>query len=102
MSALRMMAFGDVGGSMLKTRLPEASQSLGRNRRRRSVIGRAKRRGTANPWLAGLIARKPTKVAAVALANKLARVAWALPRDGGTYRKPAAAAAARARTDRRS
>ena len=58
-----------------------------------TVIRHAKRRGTANPWLAEIIARKPTKVAAVALANKLARVAWALLRDGGTYQRPAAAAA---------
>ncbi len=59
-----------------------------------SVIRHAKRRGTANPWLAELIAGKPTKVAAVALANKLARIAWALLRDGGNYQTPAAAAAA--------
>ena len=57
-----------------------------------TVIRHAKRRGTANPWLAELIGRKPTKVAAVALANKLARIAWALLRDGGTYQKPATAA----------
>jgi len=55
-----------------------------------TVIRHAKRRGTANPWLTELIAGKPTKVAAVALANKLARTAWALLRDGGTYRRPAA------------
>ncbi len=59
-----------------------------------TVIRHAKRRGTQNPWLAELIACKPTKVAAVALANKLARVVWALLRDGGTYQTPAAAAAA--------
>ncbi len=59
-----------------------------------TVIRHAKRRGTTNPWLSELIAGKPTKVAAVALANKTARVAWALLRDGGTYQKPAAAAAA--------
>jgi transposase len=59
-----------------------------------TVIRHAKRRGTANPWLAELIASKPTKVAAVALANKLARVAWALLRDGGSYQKPTIAAAA--------
>jgi transposase len=59
-----------------------------------AVIRQAKRRDTANPWLAGLIANKPTKVVAVALANKIARVAWVLMRDGGTYRKPAAAAEA--------
>ena len=59
-----------------------------------AVIRQAKRRGTANPWLAPLIAHKPTKVAAVALANKSARIAWVLMRHGGTYRKPAAAAEA--------
>ncbi len=60
-----------------------------------SVVLHAKRRGTTNlPWLADIIARKPTKVAAVALANKMARMAWALLRHGGTYRTPATAPAA--------
>ena len=54
-----------------------------------SVIMHAKRRGSTNlPWLAEIIARKPTKVAAVALANKNARIVWALLRQGGTYQKP--------------
>jgi len=60
-----------------------------------SVIRHAKRRGTTSlPWLADLIARRPTKVAAVALANKMARMAWVLLRHGGTYRKPATVPAA--------
>jgi len=60
-----------------------------------SVIRQAKRRGTTSlPWLANLITNKPTKVAAVALANKMARIAWAVLRQGGTYQKPATAAAA--------
>ncbi len=46
-----------------------------------------------NPWLGDLVARKATKVAAVALANKNARTAWALLANGGTYRRPAAAEA---------
>ena len=58
-----------------------------------TVIRHAKRRGTTDPWLANLIASKPTKVAAVALANKNARIAWALLRHGGIYRRPATAAA---------
>jgi transposase len=58
-----------------------------------SVIKQARRRGTTDPWLANIIATKPTKVAAVALANKNARIAWALLRHGGTYRRPAAATA---------
>ncbi len=40
------------------------------------------------------VIRRPTKVAAVALANKMACMAWALLRHGGTYRKPATAPAA--------
>ena len=60
-----------------------------------SVIRHAKRRGTTSlPWLAKLITSKPTKVVAVALANKMARIAWALLRQGGTYQRPAAAPAA--------
>ena len=60
-----------------------------------SVIRHAKRHGTTSlPWLANLITSKPTKVAAVALANKMARIAWAVLRQGGTYQKPATAAAA--------
>ncbi len=59
-----------------------------------TIIRHAKRRGSSNlPGLTGLIARKPTKVAAVALANKNARIAWALLRQGGTYQRPAAAVA---------
>jgi transposase len=56
-----------------------------------TVIRHAKRRGTSDPWLANIIADKPTKLAAVALANKNARIAWALLRHGGTYRRPATA-----------
>lgn len=52
-----------------------------------SVVHHAKRRGQTNlPWLADLIERKPAKVAAVALANKNARIVWALLRNGETYR----------------
>ena len=58
-----------------------------------AVIRQARRRDTANPWLAKLIAHKPTKVAAVALANKIARIAWVLLQHGGTYRKSATVAA---------
>ena len=40
------------------------------------------------PWLAQLIDRKPTKVAAVALANKIARMAWVVMARGERYRDP--------------
>jgi len=35
-------------------------------------------KGNASPWLRDLVARKPPKLAAVALANKVARIAWKL------------------------
>jgi transposase len=40
-----------------------------------------------------LLARWPTKVAAIALANKLARMAWAMMAKGERYKEPAALAA---------
>ena len=45
-----------------------------------------------NPWLTSLLSRKPRLVAAVALANKTARVAWALMSRQDTYRHAAATA----------
>ena len=56
-----------------------------------SVIRHGKRRGTTNlPWLAGMIARKPAKIAAVALVNKTAGIAWGVFIRGGTCQKPVA------------
>jgi transposase len=40
-----------------------------------------------------LLARRPTKVAAIALANKLARMVWAMMTKGARYKEPAALAA---------
>lgn len=60
-----------------------------------SVILQAKRRGDTNrSWLANIIDHKPTKVAAVALANKNARIVWTLLSGGGSYQKPITASAA--------
>jgi transposase len=42
-------------------------------------------RGRPSPWLVGLLKRKPPKLAAVALANKMARVAWKLMVSGEHY-----------------
>ena len=44
--------------------------------------------GSASPWLLNLLARKPNKLAAVALANKMARILWAMMVSGETYRHP--------------
>ncbi|GEO43468.1 IS110 family transposase [Skermanella aerolata] len=48
--------------------------------------------GTTSPWLAGLLKRRPVNVAVVALANKLARITWAVMTRGENYRKPAVTA----------
>ena len=59
-----------------------------------AVLKRARHQPEKYPWITQLLARKPFKVVAVAVANKMARVAWALLAKGGTYRAPALAAAA--------
>jgi transposase len=59
-----------------------------------AVIRYAKVHGTPHrPWLTALLARRPTKVAAIALANKIARMAWAMMARGERYKKPIALAA---------
>jgi len=59
-----------------------------------AVLKRARRQPEKYPRLTLLLAREPFKVVAVALANKLACIAWALLAKGGIYRAPALAAAA--------
>lgn len=58
-----------------------------------AVIRYAKIHGIGHrPWLTALLARKPTKVAAIALANKIARMAWAMMAKGERYKEPIALA----------
>src|ERR1035437_8976909 len=59
-----------------------------------AVIRYAKIHGTTHrPWLTALLARRPTKVAAIALANKIARMVWAMMVKGERYKEPVALAA---------
>ena len=59
-----------------------------------AVIRYAKINGTKHrPWLTALLARRPVKVAAIALANKIARMVWAMMARGERYKEPVALAA---------
>jgi transposase len=58
-----------------------------------SVIRYAQRHGAKRPWLVKLLERRTSKIAAVALANKTARMVWALMTSGEKYREPALQAA---------
>jgi transposase len=53
-----------------------------------AVIRSARQHGTDRAWLIRIMDRRPTKVAAVALANKMARMAWAIMVRGERYREP--------------
>jgi transposase len=59
-----------------------------------SVIKQAKRGLPVPKWIMTLLARRPYKVVAVALANKIARTIWALLVKGETYQMPPAMAKA--------
>jgi len=59
-----------------------------------AVIRQARAHPERYPWLIQLLARRPTKVVAVALANKTARIAWAVLAKGEIYRTSALVARA--------
>jgi transposase len=57
------------------------------------AVARNKASKLATPWLLNLLERKPRKLAAVALANKMARIVWAMMSRGEAYRRPTPLAA---------
>jgi transposase len=82
-----------------KERLGRMSKMGERTLRRLLVIGASavaslasRNRLPAESWLARLMSRKPPMLVRVALANKMARMVWALLAKGGVYRAPAVAA----------
>ncbi len=81
-------------------RLGKTSKMGQRDIRRLLIVGAvavvrwATRKGAPNgSWLARMIVRKPRVLVAVAMANRMARIAWALMRNGENYRDPAMAVA---------
>jgi transposase len=88
-----------LSGTGGKVQLGRITKAGDRNLRRLLVLGAtslvhyARRKPQQAPWINGLLARRPVRVVTVAIANKLARVAWALLAHGGEYRHPAAIAA---------
>jgi transposase len=82
-----------------KEQLGRTSKMGERSLRRLLIIGASSAAKTAargstraSPWLTGTLARKPRMLVTVALANKMARIVWALMAHGGTYGAPAMAA----------
>ena len=79
-----------------KTRLGRTSRQGNAYIRRLLVIGAqsalfCSKATKANPWIQALLAKRPRLVVAVALVNKMARIAWALMARQTTYRVAAAA-----------
>lgn len=79
-----------------KQRLGRISREGDRYIRRLLIIGAQavllrSKAARSNPWIRELLAKRPRLVVAVALANKTARIAWAVMAKGQIYRQPAAA-----------
>lgn len=83
-----------------KDRLGGITKQGDRYLRRLLVIGatalvrHARSHPDKHPWITRLLARKPAKVVAVAVANKTARIVWAIMSRGETYRAPTLPSAA--------
>ncbi|WP_156361603.1 transposase, partial [Sphingomonas sp. Leaf67] len=74
----RLGRISKMGDKYLRTLLVVGMTSL--------IKGVKRKPETADPRLVALLARKPVRVATVAMANHTARVAWAIMARGETYR----------------
>jgi transposase len=74
----RLVGISKMGNAMLRSLLVLGASS---------VLRHMKSRDDGPRWLTALLARRPFKIVAVALANKMARIIWALLAKGGVYRK---------------
>ena len=81
-----------------KEKLGRTSKMGDRNLRRLLILGAssaaraAAATGVTDGWLGRMLTRKPRMLVVVALANKMARIVWALMAHGGSYRAPTVAA----------
>jgi transposase len=91
----RMGGISRAGNERLRSLLVEGAMSVPRDEGPRAWITAVERHGSklATPWLLAMLARRPRKVVAVALANKMARMIWAMMTRREAYRRPAAAGA---------
>lgn len=80
---VRLGVITRAGDKMLRTTLIAGATSLLKQ-------VRAGRGRNASPWLLELLKRKPPKVAAVALANKIARIAWKMMVSGQPFKRQSA------------
>jgi error-prone DNA polymerase len=88
-----------------KTRLGRITGAGNREIRRSLVLGAASMvhraehwNSAAGAWTRGLLERRPVRLVTVALANKMARIAWALMTRNAVYRATGRGAAAAAAT----
>lgn len=80
----RLGRISKMGDGYLRTLLVVGATAVIRYAHTKTAAGSA--------WIAELLARKPARLVSVALANKTARIAWALLAGGEVYRSPAPAA----------
>ena len=76
-----MLGISKRGDGYLRTLLIHGARTVVRHLRARTAAGKP----PGNPWLARLLERRHPNVAAVALANHNARVAWAFLSRGERY-----------------